>query len=302
MRDKLLLCCCFAIFFICSSIFAEVVCLNNGNKVTGLIVSQDEDKVVVSIGEGEDATEVTFFNDEIKSIEEESNDQANEPQDSSVLIIDKKVEITQPIQVPPAQLTQAAEIKAEPLAMTDEATTVEADTESAQLQNQLQNLAQSSQPPLQQEGPSPEQQVLEELTLLLDAEELAYFAKINSMAGEVVNKTMQILNNPTSLASDPTQLPQMMQDISSDIANIATQMNSIQAPPMFVDFHKDYLTNLNLLKDVLAGMSKGDVAASQGKITQLQSMNMKLQEDLKAILQKKKSNIQSQGGKADASN
>jgi hypothetical protein len=47
-------------------------------------------------------------------------------------------------------------------------------------------------------------------------------------------------------------------------------------------------------------MSKGDTTASQGKITELQNMNIKLQEDLKVILQKKKSKTQDE--KTDASN
>jgi len=294
MKSKLLLCCCFVALFICSNVFAKVVYLNNGSKAVGKIVSQDDDKIVLEIGEGEDATDVTFFSDEIKSMEEtdlEANAQSevnleeetlvesaqpDQTQQPGVLVIDKQMEITQPVQVPPV------ETKIEP--------------QNTQQENKPQSLEQPPQQEISEEG----QHTLEQLTSLLDEEELAYFANINSMSGDVVNKTTQILNNPNALAADPTQLPQMMQDLSSDIANIVTQMNSIKAPTLFVNFHKDYLTNLNLLKDVLAGMSKGDVNSSQTNISEMQNMSIKLQSDLQEILQKKKT--KAQGEESDASN
>ncbi|MDD5292328.1 MAG: hypothetical protein PHY46_04025, partial [Candidatus Omnitrophica bacterium] len=166
MKHKIWLWFSFILFFICTSVFAEVIYLNSGNKVTGKIVSQDEDKIVVSIGEGEDATEVTLFSDEIKSVEEveptvnleeiiitepsqpSANAQVDQTQSPPVLTIDNKMEITQPVQVPPKETIG---VKAE-TAITPKTEAI-TDTGNAQLQNQLQNLSQ----PLQQEAPSKEQ-------------------------------------------------------------------------------------------------------------------------------------------------
>lgn len=308
MKKQILLLCSLVVLIFCAAGFAEEVYLSNGDKVEGKVVSQDEEKVVVRIGEGSDATDVTFFTDEIKSIEE------SQPVEEPTSGIEYVISQGQPEETPQApSLSQPAETKQEEAAPAEISTeilpvpekageTAEVKIETAIETAVTQAKAQLTSPaePNSQGQIDQQQKMLEELTSLLDEQELAYFTNINSMVKDVINRAMQILVNPESLNQDANQLPQMMQDLSLDINGIIAKLNTVQAPALFVNFHNDYLDNLNLLKGMLVDMANGDITASQSKIGDLQNANMKIQQELSKVLAEKKN--KAQGENANVTN
>ncbi|MDD5356323.1 MAG: hypothetical protein PHY56_07305 [Candidatus Omnitrophica bacterium] len=340
MKKIILLLCVLAVFLSCAYVFAGTIYFNNGRKVKGTVVAQEGDKVIVQIGEGDDAAQVTFFSDEIKRIGmEEEEKVAQEPAQKvpaevpvevpSQSVAQDKEEVLSlaeepkdvPTEAPQPEKETVAEIK--PAAEVKPATEVQSKVEvepkvevkpltetklvapmQPKVEPQPQSVETKPQPPapvpqpqateeaVQDDAVSKEQETLEELTLLLDDSEREYFTKINLIAKDVINKTMQILANPESLTQDVAQLPKMMQDLSSDISGIITQLNAVQAPVAFAGCHKEYIGNLNLLKDMLTDMASGNISASQEKINDLQAANMKIQQELSRILTEKKSKPQ----------
>jgi len=343
MKNKILVLCVLAVFISCAYVFAETIHFNSGRVIKGEVVAKEGDKVVVRIGEGDDTAQITFFSDEIKSIDAEEEVKAEEAaakspteterpaaqEEEEVLSLPEQEETVE-AEIEPEETEPAAEVQPEikeqpeagvvpaaeapvveeeqfaPEAKTPtEATPVppaqpkvepELQPQTTVIEPQQQEPAspqsQETQVAPQDDAASKEQQVLEELTSLLDNSEREYFNNINSIASDVINKTMQILANPESLTQDVEQLPKMMQDLSSDIDGIVTKLKSVQPPATFKEFHNDYIDNLNLLKDMLSDMAGGNVAASQAKINDLQNANIKIQQELSRILTEKKSKPQ----------
>lgn len=341
MKKKIFIFCSLSVFLFCAAVFAQTLYLKNGSKVKGKIVAQDDEKVVLGIGEGEDATEVTIFSDEIERIEEREVSTSEVATEELPAAENKKakeyfITTSQPVvslqpaavekeQAPPSegqaesvQAEKKEKIKAEIIAQPQ--VEMQVGTATTQIETQLQGQAKANLPAGSPQGvrlsaePSEavgkvgqanamakEQEILEGLTQLLDKEELEYFTKINSMAKETAAKAMQIFADPASSTQDETQLPKIMQDLSLDIAGIITQLNGIKAPPLFANFHDYYLGNLNLLKEMLMNMANGNMAVSQAKIEELQNTNIKIKEELSRILEEKKKNVQEDTGE-DVSN
>lgn len=139
-------------------------------------------------------------------------------------------------------------------------------------------------------GVSPQvSNVTEELTRLLEAEEKEYFMRINSMVQGIAGKMAIIMSNPTALMQKGNALNKLVAELPPEIDQIVAKLGSLQVPELFVNFHKQYLGNFSLVKEVLSGMSIGDVIGSQSKMQELQSTQLQLQEELQKILAIKKS-------------
>lgn len=135
---------------------------------------------------------------------------------------------------------------------------------------------------------SEEKDIVEELTALLDKEELYYFSQINSVVSGSMGKTMGILTSPEALNKDAEKLPQMFEGMSKEIEGIIGKLDNLEIPEIFVNFHKGYLDNLNSINKAFEDMAKGDILSSQSKIAELQNINIKIQEELEKILIEKK--------------
>jgi len=162
------------------------------------------------------------------------------------------------------------------------------DSAPAKAPQEPQTIEEIMSQPAQQEALEKGAAILNELTELLDEEELKYFMELNSSANEVVNRIMQVVVNPASVSNNPAKLMQAMQDLSTETASLIDKMSSVQPPPAFANFHSYYLTNLGLLRDVLVDMSKGNANALQAKVAQLQEIDTKIQQELSNILVQKK--------------
>ncbi|MDD5618018.1 MAG: hypothetical protein PHG69_02895 [Candidatus Omnitrophica bacterium] len=343
MKKKTLLFCSLSALIFCANVFAETIYLNSGNKVTGTIVTQTEDRVVIRIGEGEYTSEVTFFSDEIKSIEkpEESTPPAKEaivfdmkkteeapletpPPTASLepVVSEQPTVSAQPIEpLQPATSAQPAVIQGQtiitkqklekiptPIEEAKEIVKVKADIEAvvdnsaAQLPQQLENEIGAVKEEINAE--TQQRLMFEQLSLLLNKEELDYFTNINSIAKDTINKTTQIFTESESASQEtPEALAKSSEDmknLSSELSGIITQLGAAQPPASFKEFHKYYLEDINLLKDILMDMSNNNNVANQEKTAKLQELDAKIQEELNRVLQERQSKVKAEN--IDASN
>lgn len=338
MRKKTLLFCSLAALIFCANVFAETIHLNSGNTVTGKIVTQTDDKVVVRIGEGEYTSEVTFFSDEIKSIE---NPEALTPPAKEAIVFDMKKTEETPLETPqPAVssepvVSEQPEVSAQPTVSTQPVVSLQptmsaqpaivqgqtiiseqklekaptpveqaretvetsakieaaVDNSAAQLPQQLESEKAAAKEEIDAE--TQQRRMFEQLSSLLNKEELDYFTNINSIAKATINKTTQILteSESTSQASpeDAAKSSEDMKNLSSELSGIITQLGATQPPATFKEFHKYYLEDISLLKDILMDMSNNDNVAPQEKTAALQELDAKIQKELNKILSERQS-------------
>jgi len=305
MKKIILLSCVFALLIFYSDVFADTLYLKNGTQYIGQTIEQDDEKVIFKIGEGVDSVEITFFKDEILRVEKaEVSSFIITP-----LIEDKKLEIPKPIFATEPLITETTaeeQVKEEsqpkeveqvepkpeeePIPKIDKKTEViEEFSKAVGLEDiskitQLEGVSELTEEDLL----SKEKDIIEELAALLNKEELDYFSQINSIVSDSIGKTIEMLTNPEALSKDVEKLPQMLEEMSSEIEGIIGKLDNLETPEIFVNFHKGYLDNLNSINKAFEDMAKGDILSSQSKITELQNINTKIQEELEKILEEKK--------------
>ena len=318
MKKSILLFCVFCIFIFCEGVFADTLYLKKGIQLTGKVIMQDDEKVLFRVGDEEDGVEATYFKDEILRI-----DKAEVPSFiTSTPAQDKQLKAPKPIFAPlessPTALGKKS-LVAEPITdaqIQEQPETREANQADTQLQSeeepqikkdkkvkpQLGDLikdakSQDLSKVTQTEGLGEltkddlllkEKNIIEELTPLLSKEQKDYFSKINSIAQGSLEEAAQILTNPEALTQDTEQMLELTKKISSGIEIIIKQLQSLDVPGIFANFHNSYLDNLTMTKDLLNDIVKGDILSSHSKVADLRTMNVKVQEELSKILEEKK--------------
>ena len=305
MKKIILLFCIFVLLVLYGNAFADTLYLKNGTQHIGQIVQQDDEKVIFRIGDEEDGIVVTFFKDEVLRIEK--------AEISSFITLsteeDKQLKIPEPIFTKKPLVTESiidAQIEEQPKAKKDEQVETlledEAQTKNDKKVEMLEDLSKAVQledlskvtqlesPPQITKGDllSKEKEIIEELTALLDKEELDYFLQINSMVQDSMKKTLPLLTDPNALANNMDNFEEFIREISLEIEGIIKQLDNLQPPTLFVNFHESYLDNLTMTQDFLGDIAKGDILSSQSKIEKLRNMNIEIQEELTKILAEKK--------------
>jgi len=287
-KIAILICLFYAVVFL-QTAFGETLYLKNGTEHKGHILKQDDEKLIFMVGGAEDGVEVTFFNDEVLRIDkaEVSNfitlpfgetQQIDIPRP----IFNQTPVITEQVKTQKKQKSQTQEFEAE-----KNETDVSVETE---IQAQPEEYLQDPVSDIEAKLHSQEGSVTEELTKLLDVKEKDYFMSINSMVQGVAGKMAGILANPDDLLQGGQEtLAKLVQDMPEEIDAIIAKMDNLQMPELFTNFHEKYLSNLSLMKDIFLGMSKGDILNSQSKMQDLKRSQVDLQEELRKILEIKKS-------------
>lgn len=288
MKMVAVLLCFFFMFIIFGNVFADTLYLKNGTQFTGQLVKQDAEKIIFRVGGEEDGVEVTFFNEEVLRIDK--------AEVSSFITLPfgegKQIEIPRPIFEKEPLLTEQARLQLKQKSQTEEAEQADTQLEDLSKTEEVQQLVDeySEILPKATEGDLYLQgsKVSEELSLLLDKEEQDYFVHINSMVKGVTSKMANLLTNPNALIQGGDALKDLIKEMPPEIEGIIKKLEDLQMPDLFVNFHKKYLDNLDLMKDVFGDMSKGDILSSQTKMQDLQNMHIGLQEELSRILEIKK--------------
>lgn len=268
----------FFFFIICKDIYADTIYLKNGSQIIGRMIRQDDEKVTIKVGGEEEGVEVTFFNDEILRIDKE--------QVSSFITVPfgegKQLDIPRPTFTTEPLLTEQARTQLEQRAKAREDEQI-----SSQEKAQLENLSKIGQSDLIKK----QKAFGEELVQLLDEQESDYFSKIGSIMQDTTNKTMNIINNPSALTGEGGALGGFIEDMPLQIEGIIKQLENIDPPHSFANFHRIYLDNLNLMKSVYEDMAKADISNTQSKIQEMQNKSAQLQKELENILAQKKAQI-----------
>jgi len=318
MKKSMLLFCVFCIFIFCEGVFADTLYLKKGTQLTGKVIMQDNEKVLFRVGDEEDGVEATYFKDEILRIDtteipsfitsapaEDKQLKAPKPifapAESSPTAFGKKPLVAEPIT--DAQIQEQPETKEVSQADTqlqsgDESQIKKDKDAKSQLEDLIKDAkSQDLSKVTQIEGLDEltkddlllkEKNIVEELIPLLSKEEKDYFSKINSIAEGSLQEAARILTNPEALAQDAEQMLELTKKISSGIENIIKQLQNLDVPGIFANFHNSYLDNLTMTKDLLNDIVKGDILSSHSKAADLRTMNVKVQEELSKILEEKK--------------
>ena len=307
--------------------YADTVYLKNGSQYQGTVVRQDDEKVLLRIGEGEDGVEITLFNDEILRIDK--------AEVSSFITLpfgsDQQIDIPRPIFEQQPVVTEQVKVQREQKAQSDQSVedeeqlnlTGDMDTQvelSGDIDIQPEESEQQEEAPdrfqqveliiddiLESDGklpPMPEldeestsefvqshlqgSRVTEELSELLDEEEEEYFSKINTAVQGVTAKMAEVAIKPQTTPEGQKELSDKLQDMPEEMDDIIAQFDTMDVPELFVDFHSKYTENLYTMKDIYTDIANGDVEGSQRQTYKLMNSSRQLQEELIKILGKKK--------------
>ncbi len=289
MKKIAILICLFCAAVFIQTAFGETLYLKNGTVHKGHILKQDDEKLIFMVGGADDGVEVTFFKDEVLRIDkaEVSNfitlpfgetQQIDIPRP----IFNQTPVITEQVKTQKKQRSQTQAFEAE-----KNETDASVETE---IQAQPEEYSQDPVSDIEAKLHSQEGSVTEELTKLLDVKEKDYFMSINSMVQGVAGKMAGILTNPDDLLQGGQEaLAKLVQDMPEEIDAIIVKMGNLQMPELFTNFHEKYLSNLSLMKDIFLGISRGDIQNSQSKMQDLKRSQVDLQEELRKILEIKKS-------------
>jgi hypothetical protein len=76
--------------------------------------------------------------------------------------------------------------------------------------------------------------------------------------------------------------------MSLGIERLIKEIEQIEPPDIFVNYHKKYLDKFNLMKAIFEESKKSNALTYQSKVNELESMNTELTKELELILEKKK--------------
>jgi len=242
-----------------SYIFADTLYLKNGSTVEGKLVKEDSNQIVFLVG-GEDGLEVTFFKDEIIRIDK-----------SNFLgTVNLSLDKNKNINIPLPDLS-----KNKPVI-----------TEQAGRQIEKKNKMQLNSDIAGVFGEGDE--LVEKLISVLDKEELDYFMRFNEITRQsatVISSEMMKLKTADNDKAKENQLIGLIDNSSSEIGRVLAQLEQLSVPFVFENFHKDYVNNLKLMKEVFSKMkTTNDISLLQNDITLIQENIENLRKQIEKIL------------------
>jgi hypothetical protein len=296
MRKILYLAGLFLLVIVFDNALADTLYLKNGTQFTGRVIKYDSERVTFQIGEGQDAVEATFFNEEVLRMDK--------AEVSSFISVPfgqgKQLEFPRPIFENKPLLNEQAKVQKERQADSEKeypgtnTTAKEKGSlvdQAKQADSQGNNLPNKEVPMGINVTDSPSlsgNSITEQLSLLLNQDEKDYFVHINSLLGDVTSTLANMLGNPEALTQGTGAIADLIKSMPSKIDGIIKNLDKTKIPELFVEFHKKYLGNLSLIKGIFDGMSSGSLLNSQPKLQELQSAQAQLQEELGKILEIKK--------------
>lgn len=313
MRQNIIMLLLCLLFVVSLNAYADTVYLKKGSQYQGTVIRQDDEKVTLRIGEGEDGVEITLFNDEILRIDK--------AEVSSFITLpfgsDQQIDIPRPIfqQVP--VVTEQVKVQREQKSKTEQSMVEDAQPEPSEdidalpeeldqeeavsdkfqkVELIIEDILESDDnlPPIPNVDAEESREfvesylrgshITEELSQLLDEEEKEYFSTINTMVQGVTAKMADLISNPKVTPQDQEELSSKLKDMPEEMDDIIAQFEKIDVPELFVNFHNKYAENLSLMKDVFVEIAKGDVQGSQRMTYKVMNTSRQLQEELLNIL------------------
>jgi len=296
---KKIVCLSLAVLFLAmfyQDAFSSTVYLKNGSQKKGKIVKQDDKKVVLEIGKGEDSVEITYFMDEVTSVADDVDTAFvpsptgagfNIPQQNSII---PNASIGQGSIFPPVQempklvLSQPQEQNKEvfleepPQVVTQE--TPEVTQEPPQETAEAPVAADASQ--------EKEKKTIEELMPLLNKEELDYYTRIDGIAKEYAQTILPKLSGTSAVGQSPDKRQEVLKEIPQDVDGVIAKIKALQVPELFTSLNQKHLENFTLIRDMFTEISNGDMESARPKMVRLQSMGQELTGELEKALEKKK--------------